>query len=267
MATTKNPSKATRKKDRMETSQPASNPWKSSLKALAGSIAVVAIILAVLLYFDVHLKLIELLEWVEEQGAMAAVLFIVIMALVVMFLLPGVFFTTGAGYVFGIGLGTVYVVLGTTLGASIAFLAARYLFGERAKQYVLKKGKISSINAEMTKHDFKVVLLTRLIPFFPGKLSNYFFGLTEFRFGAYALATLIGLIPFSLHNVYLGSLISDLAELREGGLTRSPVQWALYGFGFVMTIVAIWFFNRIAKRALEDFTEGSTAAPREQGGH
>src|SRR5690606_28895895 len=125
-----------------------------------------------------------------------------------------------------------YVVVGTTLGASIAFLIARYLFGKRAKEFVLKRSKVNSINEEMTKHDFKVVLLTRLIPFFPGKLSNYFFGLTDFRFGAYALATLIGLVPFSLHNVYLGSLISDLAELRAGGLTRSPVQWALYGFGF-----------------------------------
>ncbi|HEY0962680.1 MAG TPA: TVP38/TMEM64 family protein [Pseudomonadales bacterium] len=251
----------------MPATQTASNPWKSSLKALAGSLAIVAVILAVLLYFDVHLKLIELLEWVEQQGTMAAVLFVVIMALVVMFLLPGIFFTTGAGYVFGIGLGTLYVVLGTTLGASLAFLIARYLFGERAKQFVLSKSKAQSISDEMTKHDFKVVLLTRLIPFFPGKLSNYFFGLTEFRFGAYALATFIGLIPFSLHNVYLGSLISDLTELREGGLTRSPVQWALYGFGFVMTIVAIWFFNRIAKRALNDFTEGNEGLRHEQGGN
>ena len=36
----------------------ASNPWKSSLKAVAGSLAFVAVILAVLFYFDVHLKLI-----------------------------------------------------------------------------------------------------------------------------------------------------------------------------------------------------------------
>lgn len=251
----------------MPANQTASNPWKSSLKALAGSLAFVAVILVVLFYFDVHLQLIALLEWVEQQGSMAAVLFIVIMALVVLFLLPGIFFTTGAGYVFGIGLGTLYVVVGTTLGASVAFLIARYLFGERAKRFVLSRSKVGAISNEMTKHDFKVVLLTRLIPFFPGKLSNYFFGLTEFRFGAYSIATLIGLIPFSLHNVYLGSLISDLAELHEGGLTRSPVQWALYGFGFVMTIVAIWFFNRIAKRALSSFTEDSEGLRHEQGGN
>jgi uncharacterized membrane protein YdjX (TVP38/TMEM64 family) len=217
----------------------------------------VGALLAVLMYFDVHLKLIDLLTWVDEQGAMAAVLFIGIMALVVVLLLPGVFFTTGAGYVFGIVAGTIYVVLGTALGASIAFLMARYLFGERAKEYVKNKSKLSLINDEMAKNDFKVVLLTRLIPFFPGKLSNYFFGLTKFRFPQYALATTLGLIPFSLHNVYLGSLISDLTQMSEGGMARSPVQWALYGFGFICTIVAIVYFNSLAKKALSGYTAGN----------
>lgn len=240
------------------------NQWKNSLKALAGSLAIMAVLVAVLMYFDVHLKLIALLEWIEQQGNVAALLFILVMGATVLLVLPGVFFTTGAGYVFGITAGTLYVVLGTSLGASIAFLVARYLFGARAKAYVLSKSTLNLLNDEMTKHDFKVVLLTRLIPFFPGKLSTYFFGLTDFRFGAYVLATFIGLIPFSLHNVYVGSLISDLAELREGGLSRSPLQWALYGFGFVATIVAILFFNRLAKRALS----GIQAASKQGGsGH
>ncbi|MEY4640249.1 MAG: hypothetical protein RLZZ227_243 [Pseudomonadota bacterium] len=230
---------------------------KSSLAGIIGGIVFVAAILAVAMYFDVHLKLIELLEWVDQQGAMAAVLFIGLMALVVLFLLPGVFFTTGAGYVFGIVPGTVYVVLGTALGASIAFLAARYLFGERARAYVKDRSKLRLINDEMAKNDFKVVLLTRLIPFFPGKLSNYFFGLTRFRFSRYALGTTLGLIPFSLHNVYVGSLISDLAQISEGGMTRSPMQWALYGFGFICTIIAIVYFNNIARKALGAYTAGN----------
>jgi uncharacterized membrane protein YdjX (TVP38/TMEM64 family) len=246
----------------MPVTENTGSPWKSSLTALAGGLAILALLLGVLVYFDVHVKLIALLEWVEQQGALAAVLFIALMALTVFFVLPGIFFTTGAGYVFGIGAGTVYVVLGTTLGASMAFLVARYLFGARAKQYVLGKSKLNLLTPEMTKHDFKVVLLTRLIPFFPGKLSNYVFGLTDFRFFAYVLASLIGFIPFSLHNVYVGSLISDLAELREGGLARSPVQWALYGFGFIATIIAIAYFNWIAKRALSGYTSGA-----DQGGH
>lgn len=227
---------------------------KGTLAGIGGSLLLVGVIVGVLVYFDVHLLLVDLLRWIDQQGAWAAVLFIGVMALVVVFLLPGVFFTVGAGYVFGIAAGVSYVVAGTTLGAALAFLVARYTFGEKARQFVLKRSKLSLVNDEMAKNDFKVVLLTRLIPFFPSKLANYFFGLTRFRFHNYVLASALGYIPFSLHNVYLGSLVSDLSEVGQGGLARSPLQWALYGCGFLVTIVAIIYFNSLAKRALGKFT-------------
>jgi hypothetical protein len=72
------------------------------------------------------------------------------------------------------------------------------------------------------------------------------------------LASFLGYIPFTLHNVYLGSLISDLAAVGEGGMARSPLQWALYGFGFIVTIITIIYFNTIAKRALAGYTAEST---------
>lgn len=236
------------------------DPSNKGFKSLAGIIGVLVgfgLLLAVLVYFDVHLKLIALLEWIDAQGAWAAVLFILIIALVVIFILPGIFFTTGAGYVFGVVAGSIYVVLGTTLGAAIAFLIARYMFGERARQFVMSRSKLSLVNDEMAKHDFKVVLLTRLIPLFPGKLSNYFFGLTKFKFWNYVAASGIGFIPFSVHNVYIGSLVSDLAAMGEGGMTRTPAQWALYGFGFVCAIIAVVYFNSIAKKALAGYTAES----------
>jgi uncharacterized membrane protein YdjX (TVP38/TMEM64 family) len=241
----------------MPATQAAASPMKSSVTAIVGGLVIVGLILAVLVYFDVHLKLIALLEWIDRQGAVAAFLFIGVMALAVVLVLPGIFLTTGAGYVFGIAQGTLYVVLGTTLGAAAAFLVARHLFGTRARRYIMGKSKLSLVNAEMAKNDFKVVLLTRLIPFFPGKLSNYFFGLTDFRFTNYVAASLIGYIPFSLHNVYVGSLVSDLAQVSEGGMTRSPLQWAMYGMGFIFTVIAVIYFNSIAKRALSGYTAGN----------
>jgi uncharacterized membrane protein YdjX (TVP38/TMEM64 family) len=230
------------------------NGLKSSLAGFIGALVGLGLLLGVLVYFDIHLQLIALLEWIDGMGPWAAVLFIAVMALVVVFLLPGIFFTTGAGYVFGIVAGSVYVVVGTTLGAAFAFLIARHMFGESARQFVTSRSKLSLVNDEMAKHDFKVVLLTRLIPLFPGKLSNYFFGLTRFRFWNYVAASGVGFIPFSVHNVYIGSLVSDLTAMGEGAMTRTPAQWALYGCGFVAAIVAVLYFNSIAKRALAGYT-------------
>lgn len=217
---------------------------------IVASMLFVAILLGVLVYFDLHERLLDLLAWVEDQGAWASVLFVLIMAATVILLLPGVFLTTGAGLVFGVVQGSILVVVGTTLGAAIAFLVARYLLGSRAQHFILEHERVGLINAEMARHGWKVVLLTRLIPFFPSKVANYCFGLTSFRFRGYLLGSFLGFIPFSVHNVYLGSIVRDIAALTQRELGRSPVEWVLYGFGFVATVVAVVYFNRLARRAL-----------------
>ena len=222
---------------------------------IASSILLVAAIVALLLYFGVHDQVLHLLSWFEEQGAWTALLFILVMALVVVLLLPGVLFTTGAGFVFGVLQGSLYVVLGTTLGAVTAFLIARYLFGERATLYVRTHARIQLVSDELTPHGWKIVLLSRLVPFFPSKLANYFFGLTRFSLGGYTAASLIGFIPFSVHNVYLGSIAADLATLGAQHAERTPLQWVLYASGFVITVVAVIWISHLAQRALARYQE------------
>lgn len=220
---------------------------------LAGALFV-GLIVALLFLFNVDEQLLQLLRWVDRQGIWSAVWFVAIMAGVVVLLLPGVLFTTGAGFVFGVVEGTAYVIAGTAIGAVIAFLLARYVFGERARRFVLRHARMQEITKEMEQHDFQVVLLTRLIPFFPGKLSNYFFGLTGFSLHSYTLGTLIGLIPFSLHNVYLGSLAANLVSLENRELGRTPVEWTIYVIGFIATVVAVVYLNRLARRALARYS-------------
>lgn len=231
---------------------------KSPFVMIGGSLLLVGALLGVLIYFDVHEQLLRLLEWMDQQGPMAALLFIVLMAVFVVLCLPGIFMTIGAGFVFGVIEGTVYIVIGTVIGATLAFLIARHLFGERASKFILAHSNLHVVGNEMAKHDFKVVMLTRLIPFFPGKLSNYFFGLTSFSLRGYVLGSFVGFIPFSLHNAYIGSITADIASMSEG-VGRSPVQWAFYGLGFVATIVALIWFNKLAQRALANYTKEADA--------
>lgn len=95
----------------------------------------VSLLLGVLYLLGLRQELLQILEWIEQQGPRAAFLFILLMAAVMVFFIPGVLFTTGTGFVFGIFHGTVCVVLGTTIGAAIAFLIARYLFGEPIEEW------------------------------------------------------------------------------------------------------------------------------------
>jgi uncharacterized membrane protein YdjX (TVP38/TMEM64 family) len=219
------------------------------------SILFVAVVLGVLIWFDAHHQVLQLLAWIDAQGVLGPLLFMLVMVLVVVFVLPGVMFTTGAGFVFGVVQGSIYVVIGTTLGAMIAFLIARYLFGERATRFVLSHTKLKLVSEELAPQGWKIVMLTRLVPFFPFKVSNYFFGLTPFSLRGFAGGTLVGIIPFSVHNVYLGSIAVDLFTLGERHAERTPVEWALYGAGFLTTIAIVLYLNRLARRALSRYAE------------
>ncbi len=230
--------------------------WKSSpILGMLASIAFVGVILAILYALGIHERIVVMLQWFEAQGAWAALLFILLMTVTVIALLPGFLFTTGAGFVFGLLEGTVYVVAGTVLGASMAFLIARYLFGDRAKEFVMHRARLRLMSDELTPHGWKIVLLTRLIPFFPGKLSNYFFGLTHFSFRGFVGGSAIGFIPFSLHNVYLGSIAADLTVLGERETGRSTLEWGIYGAGFAGTVLAVIYLNILARRALAKYTD------------
>ncbi len=228
---------------------------QSPLLGVAASVLFVAGLLALLIYFGAYEQVLRLLMWFESQGAWAPLFFILIMAAVVVLVLPGVLFTTGAGFVFGVVEGTIIVVLGTTLGAGLAFLIARHLFGPRARSFVMARAKLQVVSDELTPHGWKIVLLTRLIPFFPGKISNYFFGLTPFSLTGFVGGSLLGFIPYSVHNVYLGSIAADITTLGARNLDRTPLQWALYGAGFIATVVAVIYLSRLARRALSRYTD------------
>ncbi len=227
----------------------------SPLLGIAASIVFAAAVLGVLIYFDLHHQVLRLLRWFDAQGAWAPLLFILIMAAVVVLVLPGVLFTTGAGFVFGVVEGTLYVVAGTTLGATLAFLIARHLFGQRARQFIMGHARLHVVSKELTPHGWKIVLLTRLIPFFPSKISNYFFGLTAFSLRGYVGGSLLGFIPFSVHSVYLGSIAADLSTLGAREVGRTPLEWTLYGAGFVAAVAAVLVFNRLARRALARYEQ------------
>ncbi len=233
-----------------------SGKGKFAVRSIALSSLFVAAVLAVLVYYDVHEQVLRLLAWIDAQGILGPLLFTLIMALVVVLVLPGVLFTIGAGFVFGVMEGTIYVVFGTTLGAIFAFLIARHLFGERAARFVSGHVKLKLVSEELTPQGWKIVMLTRLVPFFPFKLSNYFFGLTQFSLRGFAGGTFLGTIPFSLHNVYLGSIASDIATLGAGSADQTPLEWGLYGAGFLVAVGAVLYFNRLARRALARYTEG-----------
>ena len=162
--------------------------------------------------FDPQGWLRNALQWIDSLGAVGAIAFILLYIIATVAFLPGSILTLGAGVVFGLVLGSFYVFIGATLGATAAFLVGRYL----ARGWVAKKiegnQKFRAIDRAVGREGFKIVLLTRLSPIFPFNLLNYAYGLTGVSLRDYFIAS-VGMIPGTIMYVYLGSLAGSLAAV------------------------------------------------------
>jgi uncharacterized membrane protein YdjX (TVP38/TMEM64 family) len=213
--------------------------------------------LAVFFHLDLDRHALRFLEWLERQGVWAPLLFILVDALVVVLVLPGVLLTMGAGFMFGIALGGIYVVLATTVGGAVAFLIARrFLATTTIARNCLYHPRFQAIANLSLRRGWGVVFLTRLIPFFPFKLSNYYFGLAGFSLRDFCVGTFFGIMPITFFNVYLGSLAADLTMLRSQRMERTPLQWFFYGLGFLLVLGLLIYCTRLARRMLETYLAG-----------
>ena len=191
------------------------------------------------------------LQWIDSLGSVGAIAFIALYIIATVAFLPGSIITLGAGVVFGVVLGSLYVFIGATLGATAAFLVGRYLARGWVSKKIAGNDKFKAIDEAVGKEGFKIVLLTRLSPIFPFNLLNYAFGVTGVSLKDYFLGS-VGMIPGTIMYVYIGSLAGSLARIgAEGQPTNPTVQWAIRIIGFIATVVVTVYVTRIARKALE----------------
>lgn len=192
------------------------------------------------------------LQWVESLGIIGGIAFIAIYILATVAFFPGSILTLGAGVIFGVILGAVYVFIGATLGAIAAFLVGRYLARGWISQKIEGNQKFAAIDKAVAKEGFKIVLLTRLSPVFPFNLLNYAFGITGVCLKDYALGS-IGMIPGTVMYVYIGSLAGDLAGIGTASQSTNPtMQWAIRIVGFIATVTVTVYVTHIARKALAE---------------
>ena len=182
----------------------------------------------------------ELLQsWVTNYGAMSALVFAGIYALAVAFSIPGaVFITIAGGFMFGPYLGTVYVVIGATVGAVGVFLAAKYAVGDLLRA---KAGPaIQRMEAGFRDNELSYLLILRLVPIFPFWLINLapaFLGVSVRVFFA---ATFIGIIPggfvFALVGAGLGSIFDRGETFSMSGILTPEIVAALVGLALLSVL-------------------------------
>jgi len=194
----------------------------------------------------------QALEWIESLGVVGAMAFIVLYIVATIVFLPGSILTLGAGVLFGLIPGTIYVFIGATLGSIAAFLVGRYFARGWVSKKIAGNQNFVAIDQAVSREGFKIVLLTRLSPIFPFTLLNYAFGITGVSFQDYVMGA-IGMLPGTLLYVYIGSLAGDLARIGSEQPTLNPqLEWAIRIIGLIVTISVTLYITRIARKSLAE---------------
>lgn len=165
-----------------------------------------------------------------------ALLFFVAYVLVTALSLPGaVIMTLAAGALFGLGFGTLLVSFASSIGATLAFLASRYLlrdviqarFGDRLK----------AVNDGIAKDGPLYLFTLRLVPLFPFFLVNLLMGLTPIRTLSYYWISQLGMLAGTLVYVNAGT---ELAKINSLTGILSP--------GLVLSFALLGIFPLLARQ-------------------
>ncbi|HJT31355.1 MAG TPA: TVP38/TMEM64 family protein [Pirellulales bacterium] len=191
-----------------------------------------------------------LLEWIRGMGAWGPVLLAVTYVIATVCFVPGSLMTLGAGFLFGVAVGTVTVSLASVVGASAAFWLGRTIARDWIERRFAGDRRFKALDRAIEREGFKIVLLVRLSPAIPFTAINYFLGFTKIAYRDFLLASWIGMLPGTILYAYLGSTLHSLAELGSGTAAGGPVTQAFFVGGLVVTLIATIVVTRIARRAL-----------------
>jgi len=112
------------------------------------------------------------------------------------------------GFLFGRWVGTVIILFSATMGATLVFLAARYIFGEAAQRCMGLPAK--KIMEGFRKNAFYYLLSLRLVPLFPFWLVNVTPAFTPIKVHTYILATAVGIVPATFIFSNLGESLGHI---------------------------------------------------------
>lgn len=161
----------------------------------------------------------NLKKWIAEFGAAGPIIYIFIYIIAALFFLPGTPIALLAGIAFGPIFGTFLAVTGATLGATSAFLVARYAGRSMVEGWSSKNEAFKKIDAGVEKQGWRMVMLTRLVPIFPFNVQNFAYGLTTVKVSTFMLVSFICMLPGAAAFCFMAGAIV------EG---ESPIQIMMY---------------------------------------
>lgn len=206
-------------------------------------VAVVAAILVAFFAFDLgHFASLDYLKtqraaleaYRDAHPALATLLFFLVYVACSPFALAGAM-TLVAGAIFGLLWGTVIVSFAASIGATLAFLASRFVLRDAIQARY--GAKLRVINEGIRRDGALYLFTLRLIVVFPFFIVNLLMGLTPLRTRTFYWVSQLGMLPASLVLVNAGS---ELGQLESAAGIFSP--------GLILAFALLGVFPLVARK-------------------
>lgn len=203
-------------------------------------------------------------RYVTSIGNWGAVWYPLLYAACNVLLLPGGTLALGSGLFFGLWWGTLLNVVGSTVGAAVAFALSRWALRGWVRTRLLRHPRGRVLDEAVAREGWKIVFLTQLHPLAPSSLLNYLYGVTRIQFGTCLLWVSLGQLPSAFLYAYLGTLAQLGLRLARGHSHPRLHEYIIWIGGFLLTITITYFLGRLALRILtqaESHAQPANSAP------
>lgn len=178
-------------------------------------------------------------QWQHQSPLLVSLLFTLFYILVAALSLPGAaILSLAAGALFGLLWGAIIVSFASSIGATLAFLVARYLLGDWARRHFGER--LQAVDRGIEREGAFYLFALRLVPVFPFFLINILMGLTRIRPRTFYWVSQLGMLPATVVYVNAGT---QLARIRQLSDILSPP--------LVLSFVLLGFFPLLAKWLLQ----------------
>ena len=126
---------------------------------------------------------------------------VVVCAVLVVSLVPRTWLAAAAGLLFGPLTGALYVMTGALIGALTAFAVGRWL----GRDFVAVQRRLRRLDGWLTRSGVLGVMVVRMLPLAPFGMVSYAFGTSGVRPVAFAIGTVLGMVPSTLVYVHVGA--------------------------------------------------------------
>ena len=180
-------------------------------------------------------------------------IFVAVYAILAAFAAPVSPLAYGAGAVFGVVRGTIFVMVASLLGAAGGYFLARSAWSGVARRLLGRfHGKLRGIRSSTV---FLTALRVQLLPIIPFGIFNYAAGVGHFPFLPFIGATALGILPGTIAAVFIGDrLLAGITESdRQAFVIAGFVAAGLFALSFAPTLIKK--FRGANDTSDEDFSE------------